>query len=65
MTSQKGKEALVSFETAFCIMDSGESTALEKNKVITMAARYGASSVSGTRTPDELPDMAMEQKNLM
>ena len=65
MTSQKGIKVLVSLETAFWILDSGESTALEKNKVITLAARYGASSVSGTRTPDELPDMAMEQKNLM
>ena len=58
-------KALVFLETAFWIMDSGESTALEKNKVITMAARYGTSSTSGTQTPDELPDMATEQKNLM
>ena len=65
MTSQKGIKVLVSLETAFWIVDSGESTALEKNKVIKMAAQYGTSSVSGTWTPDKLPDMAMEQKNLM
>ena len=29
-----------------------------------MAAWYGTSSMSGTRTPDKLPDMATEQKNL-
>ena len=62
MMSQKGIKVLVSLETAFWIIDSRESTALEKNKVTTMAAQYGASSVSGTWTSDELPDMAMEQK---
>ena len=63
--SQKGIKALVSLETAFWIMDSRESTVLEKNKVITMAAWYGASSASGAWTQDELPGMATEQKNLM
>ena len=65
MTSQKGIKALVSLETAFWIVDSGESTALEKNKDTTMAAWYGTSSTSGAWTQDELPDIAMEQKNLM
>ena len=64
MTSQKGIKALVSLETAFWIMDSGESTALEKNKVNTMATQNGASSMSGAWTQDDLPDI-MEQKNLM
>ena len=65
MTSQKGIKALVSLETAFWIVDSGESTALEKNKNSTMATRYGTSSMSSVWTQDDLPDMAMEQKNLM
>ena len=65
MMSQKGIKVLVSLETAFRIMDTGESTALEKNKVNTMAAWYGASSMSGTWTQDDLPDMTTEQKNLM
>ena len=56
---------LVSLETAFLTMDTRESTALEKNKVNTMAARYGAYSMSSAWTQDDLPDMAMEQKNLM
>ena len=30
-----------------------------------MANQYGASSMSGTWTQDDLPDMATEQKNLM
>ena len=63
MTSRKGIKVLVSLETAFWTMDTRESTALEKNKVNTMAAQYGASSASGIWTQDDLPDMAMEQKN--
>ena len=63
--SQKAIKVLVSLETAFWTMDTGESTALEKNKVNTMVTWYGASSASGTWTQDDLPDMAMEQKNLM
>ena len=63
--SRKGVKALVSLETAFWIVDSGESTTLDRNKVITMVAWYGTSSVSGTWTQDKLPDMATEQKNLM
>ena len=63
--SQKGIKALVSLGTAFWIVDSRESTALEKNKDTTMAAWYGASSASGTWTQDDLPNMATEQKNLM
>ena len=65
MTSRKGIKVLVSLETAFWTVDTGESTALEKNKVTTMVTWYGTSSVSGTWTQDDLPDMAMEQKNLM
>ena len=65
MMSRKGIKALVSLETAFWIMDTGESTALERNKVTTMAAWYGASSTSGAQTSDKLLDMAMEQKNKM
>ena len=65
MLSRKGIKALVSSETAFWTMDTRESTALEKNKVNIMAAWYGASSVSGAWTLDDLPDMATEQKNLM
>ena len=65
MTSRKGIKALVSLETAFWIMDTGESLALEKNKVNTMAARYNASSAFSTWTQDDLQDMATEQKNLM
>ena len=63
--SQKGIKVLVSLETAFWTMETGESTALEKNKVNIMAAWYGTSSMSSTWTQDDLPDMAMEQKNLM
>ena len=65
MTSRKGIKVLVSLETAFWTMDTRESTALEKNKVTTMATRYGISSTSGAWTQDDLPDMATEQKNLM
>ena len=65
MTSQKGIKVLVSLETAFWIMDSRESTALEKNKDTAMAAWYSTSSASDTWTQDDLPDMATEQKNLM
>ena len=65
MMSQKGIKVLVSLETAFWTVDTGESTALEKNKVNTMAAQYGTSSTSSAWTQDDLPDMAMEQKNLM
>ena len=65
MTSQKGIKVLVSLETAFWIVDTEESTALEKNRVTTMAAWYGASSTASARISDELPDMAMEQKNSM
>ena len=64
MTSQKGIKALVSLETAFWTVDTGETTAL-RNKVNIMAAQYGASSMSGVWTQDDLPDMAMEKKNLM
>ena len=63
--SLKGIKVLVSLETAFWTVDTGESTALEKNKVNTMAAWYGTSSTSDTWTQDDLRDMAMEQKNLM
>ena len=65
MMSRKGIKALVSLETAFWTVDTKESTAQEKNKVNTMATQYGTSSVSGTWTQDDRPDMATEQKNLM
>ena len=61
----KGYKSACFLETAFWTMDNGESTALEKNKVNTMATWYGASSASGAWTQDDLPDMATEQKNLM
>ena len=63
--SQKGIKALVSLETAFWTVDTGESTALEKNKANIMATWYGTSSASGAWTLDDLPDMATEQNNLM
>ena len=64
--SWKGIKALVSLETAFWTVDTGESTALRKrDKVNIMAAQYGASSASSTWTLDDLPDMATEQRNLM
>ena len=50
-----------------CLLDPGHwgVNSSEKNKVNTMAAQYGTSSTSGAWTLDDLPDMAMEQKNLM
>ena len=63
--SLKGIKVLVSLETTFWTVDTGESTVLEKNKVTTMATWYDASSASSIWTQDDLLDMAMEQKNLM
>ena len=64
--SRKGIKVLVSLETAFWTVDTGESTALRKrNQVNIMAAQYSTSSASGAWTLDDLPDIAMKQKNLM